>query len=388
METNILSLSNRFDPLREIEKALTQCLLSIRSSVASQSNPSPPLPDLQPLAENTTRSAIVDPRAILPRSPGANSLRPQAFEKDRAINNPSPLPHSKAPYKTALSKPRATPVWRVKHGNLTQLSCGAKIRQTFESIKASSSPGHPFCFKCGSPGHEISSCRNATLCYLCNGFGHIARYCSAVTSFPPSPKPKPPSACPPPLHSQLHFPLLSQLPSTPIGDMNRNLALQLPIPRFYATPESETLEQHFRQSFFLNDEAGWGPDRVSDALFHHHRQYDNWRVRVFSENRYLIEAPHANWLDNVLEIGFLRLDNTDFPITPWDPGYLEGLKLLSIWVKVRGVPQHIWNWINFEVLFQPYGAIVYEIAPETDGLAEFRNARIRLGMCDPPTSSS
>lgn len=164
METNNLSLSNRFDPLQEIEKALTHCLQSIRSSVASHSNPSPPLLD-RPLEQTIQkRSAIIDQGKLLHRSDVARFPSNPQITADHAINNLQTQPKSNTPYKTALIKPRennddaSRKFWQVKKGAILQISRGAKIRQKIEAIKASSSPGNPSCFKCGSPGHAISTC--------------------------------------------------------------------------------------------------------------------------------------------------------------------------------------------------------------------------------------
>lgn len=95
--------------------------------------------------------------------------------------------------------------------------------------------------------------------------------------------------------------------------MQREHAMKLPVPHFHATLKSEELEQHFRQSFLLEDTMEWGPDWVLKAL-HHHRGQNSWLVWIFDDTQYIIEAPNPQWLDVVLEAGTLRLDDTEFTV--------------------------------------------------------------------------
>lgn len=121
--------------------------------------------------------------------------------------------------------------------------------------------------------------------------------------------------------------------------MHRHTPINATVAHFFSNPDSEALEQHFRQSFFLDDPHGWGADKIEGILrSHHHLCQFEWKVRIFEDTRYLIEAPNARWLDQTLENGFLRLENKDFPVSIWDPGFIEGLKLISVWIKVRVFP--------------------------------------------------
>lgn len=401
------SLSNRFTVLTDLENFLSQCVNKLRSSVTTPSF-DPPL--MQTSSSALECASAADPTIQPPRS----SVPIKPLRESASISNQSGKLHCQvtldpsrsvlgsAPYKGALlhgrreahaNKPLVR-YWRQKNNHELREDRASRIRQKAEKLKSLSSPKNPVCLKCGSYGHFAYQCRNAVLCYLCNGYGHRSKWCRTVTNLPPSQTPSsPPSTLKPPDRSPISSsppkPTVSTLPPllpTPAprqelqsDSMQRELAMKLPIPHFFSNPERVELEQHFCQSFLVEDTAEWGREKFANALHRKHPQFP-WRVHIFDNTQYLIEAPNPN---SVVGEGILHLDNTDFPVSLWDPGYLEGLKLLSVWCKIRGLPQTIWQWIDFEQLFQPYGAIVYEVALETEGLDEFRNARVRLGVCDP-----
>lgn len=371
-----LDLRNSFGPLANIESTLHQLLDLLRAP-----------PNLSPVQQIQIPSPSLQ---IDHRKNGGNTMGTVVEDQATPVISKPP-----SPYKEALQSrviiPSApiylpqTKYWKKKGGIITGEDYHARserIRQKIEALRVSSSPTRPVCFRCGDKGHLATDCRNAVLCFLCHRLGHKAKWCRSVLDLPPLPRtqPAPTLRKPPPTSS---FPPLLPSPALP-SDMHRHTPINAPVAHFFSTPDSEALEQHFRQSFFLDDTCDWGAEKIEGILRSHPhlRQYD-WRVRIFEDRRYLIEAPTPRWLDQTLENGFLRLENKDFPVTAWDPGFIEGLKLISIWVKVRGFPNQLWKWANFEQLFHPYGTVLLDLATPTSELGDWRMARVRLGVCDP-----
>lgn len=149
----------------------------------------------------------------------------------------------------------------------------------------------------------------------------------------------------------------------------------------YETPASEAQDQQFRRSFFLDDAHGWGRARIETAL-HKLMRHHNWLARRWDESRYMIESPSPTWLDDTLNRGTIRLDNVIFKVSPWDPCFSEGLRMIPCWVRIRGFPHKFWEWEEFESVFSDFGATVLEMDPGTKFKYERRFARVRLGMCD------
>ncbi|KAF3342090.1 Zinc knuckle [Carex littledalei] len=328
---------NRFGPLVQLVNPST----AVRKNILNPSILGPPPSHLGPiLASQPTPPTVINASRF-----GGKSM---------AIAAPDPKPkvgsNLSHPYRDALlrnstiippapPKPLVTSFWQRK-GSSSSIDKASYVRSKLASLRAASSPSSPICLRCGDRGHLASQCRNAVLCFLCNRFGHRARWCKATTELPPplDIDPRPASL---PINSSLPI-ISSSQSSPPRTDMHRHTSMNAPVARFYSTPDSEALEQHFRQSFFLDDPHHWGPEKI-ERLFHAHPLLLNyaWKVRIFEDQRYLIEAPNSHWLDRTLENGFIRLENKDFPVSAWDPGFIECLKLISIWVKVRGFPSHL-----------------------------------------------
>ncbi|KAF3324139.1 hypothetical protein FCM35_KLT11606 [Carex littledalei] len=134
--------------------------------------------------------------------------------------------------------------------------------------------------------------------------------------------------------------------------------------------------------FFLDDAPGWGHIRIENALRKLVR-YHNWMAACWDESRYLIEAPSPTWLEDTLNRGSVRLDNVILRVSPWDPCYAEGLRMIPCWVRIRGFSCKFWQWEDFEMVFSDFGATVLELDPGTFFKSERRFARLKLGVCDP-----
>lgn len=111
--------------------------------------------------------------------------------------------------------------------------------------------------------------------------------------------------------------------------------------------------------------------------------YFHWFASKFDDHQYLIEAPNPQWLEATLARGHVLLDNIPFKVSPWDPCYSKGLRMIPQWVKVRGFPAKVWQWEEFEHIFSDFGATVLELDPSTQLKRDRQVARLRLGMCDP-----
>lgn len=77
------------------------------------------------------------------------------------------------------------------------------------------------------------------------------------------------------------------------------------------------------------------------------------------------------------------LDNIAFKVSPWDPCYTEGLRMIPSWIRTRGFPMKFWKWEEFEGIFADFGAMVLELDPATRFKRDWSFARVRVGLCDP-----
>lgn len=159
--------------------------------------------------------------------------------------------------------------------------------------------------------------------------------CRSVTELPPS------------NHTASFTPINpSKPPSSTVAQTTakmRDKAMKAPIRTLYATEASDLLEQAFKRSVFLTDSHGWGHIRIEQALqklVRHH----TWIARRFEDSRYLIEAPSPHWLESTLGRGSIILDNIFFKVTPWDPCYTEGLRMIPYWIRITGFPMKFWQW--------------------------------------------
>lgn len=81
---------------------------------------------------------------------------------------------------------------------------------------------------------------------------------------------------------------------------------------------------------------------------------------------------------------WLIMEDMKFPIVRWDPSYNTGRCLTSVWVRIHGFPYDLWQWKEFNRLFSPYGAVVLEINSGTHARYDYRFARVRIGIGNPP----
>lgn len=131
---------------------------------------------------------------------------------------------------------------------------------------------------------------------------------------------------------------------------------------FNSTPASEAQLSEFQQSFILSDIARWGPDCIEDTLNRVFAQA-TWKVMIFDDQKYLVRAPTLDWQRSTTRSTVLRLDGVKFPIVPWEPRYSEGKKLTSLWVKIKGYPHMLWQWVEIDRMLNPLGAVLLEMDP-------------------------
>ncbi|KAF3325408.1 hypothetical protein FCM35_KLT10479 [Carex littledalei] len=260
-------------------------------------------------------------------------------------------------YTEIVQQPVNPTIWRAKSENIPIESKARLIRCKVEEIRSKSTQSNPMCLCCGSAGHLAKVCRNAQLCFVCNKFGHRSIVCRASTSifpFTPIAKPKPPEidrvsspslpsnldptvADPPAPDSPILLKQESTMTQLRTSSNNHSRAqaisvarastttFRAPIQIFTPSPSVEAAEKDFKQSFILDDVAGWGPEQVERVL---HRLFDQykWRVAVFDEFRYLIKAPSMAWKQATAKRGSLTLDGIQFPVIGWDPSLNEATR--------------------------------------------------------------
>lgn len=277
----------------------------------------------------------------------SENIRSQTF-KQVVLRPPDPPPD--------LPKP---PVY----DNLVRPSRSELIRRRFEAMRMRSTAKNPVCFKCGDRGHRAVECRNAWLCLVCKQHGHQSKRCSGaqIVSSPSLKKPTEPS---------------SFVSSAPAMAKVRN-----PILMFNPTPDSKILLQNFQKSFILSDVANWGVDKVENTIT---KVFANipWRVSIFDDNKYLIQAPTLAWQQSMTRTGVLRLDGVKFPVVPWEAKYSEGKKLTSLWVKIHGYPHLLWQWQEVDRMLNPLGAVLLEMDPGAGQKCNWKFVRVRIGICE------
>ncbi|KAF3324519.1 hypothetical protein FCM35_KLT10676 [Carex littledalei] len=124
------------------------------------------------------------------------------------------------------------------------------IRRRFGEMKHRSTTVNHVCYRCGSPEHLATDCRNSQKCLVCKEHGQQSHICtSKAFRLPPNPHKSRPSTAPP---------LTTDHRSSSITMAGiRNLILL-----FNTTMESEARLGEFSRSFILSDVAKWGPDRI------------------------------------------------------------------------------------------------------------------------------
>lgn len=244
------------------------------------------------------------------------------------------------------------------------------IRRRFEALRRRSTTRNPICFKCGARGHISVRCRNARLCLVCNKHGHHSSRCAEGRDVLSSSKPTRGSD-----DSSHSIPPPSPHISVAMA------GLRNPILLFNPTPESEQMLQNFQKSFILSDIADWGVDRVESKLM---SVFSNlsWRVTIFDEKKYLVQAPTLEWQQSMTRRGVLRLDGVKFPVVSWEPRFSEGTKLTSLWVKIHGYPHLLWQWQEIDRMLNPLGAILLDMDPGAGKKCNWKFVRVRIGICD------
>lgn len=240
------------------------------------------------------------------------------------------------PYKQAVLKPRV-PVWHAKVDPGVRISRGEAIRKKLEAIYKSSATDKPICMRCDGIGHKARECKNGLLCFACNQLGHRAIHYKNVRTL--SPRTSPDKSTLHALHT-VHLPPTAPpssyrvLSSKPDLKASAEMAqYKTPIFTFARSATSIALENDFVKSFILDDIAGWGPERVERELKKFRPRYQ-WVVTVFDEFKYMIKAPTVEWMEEHVGEGTITLDGTVFPTVMWHPGFGEGMKLASAWVRV------------------------------------------------------
>lgn len=327
---------------------------------------------------------------------------------------PSMATYTQNSYAAVVKQPARPQVWRSKDPFYPVESRSRIVCCKLDELHAKSTISNPICLRCGSAGHRAADCRNAQLCFICNKFGHKAIICRSSTSiYPSTPHKRAERKVPQTLETNSSSPVLapSALPvdnpasplidppplpaPIPMAQIRTNTRAQVitaarasnppfraPVQIFTPSPMAEAAEQEFKQSFILDDVAAWGPDEMARVL---HRLFDQykWRVAVFDEFRYLIKAPSMAWKQATAKRGYLTLDGVKFPVVGWDPSLNDSKRLTSMWLRIRGFDRYRWDWVEFDRLLNPFGAVVLELDPATRNKYDYRFARVRVGACDP-----
>ncbi|KAF3322401.1 Gag polyprotein [Carex littledalei] len=208
-------------------------------------------------------------------------------------SGPDPLPKQSKElrFKEAVQKPptkrqNVTSYWRERGmAQIKGITRGGIVRKKIASLRTTSSPQHPICFRCTEKGHLANECRNAQLCFICNKLGHRAPQCRSVTINPPSPVngkaiPLPPIKLIPQANT-----LQQSTPPPTAGKSMKALIRTL-----YETEASEGQDQQFRCSFFLDDAPV--PELDPGTFFKSERHFAQIKLGVCD----LMLLPPMHWV--------------------------------------------------------------------------------------------
>ncbi|XP_078169883.1 ta11-like non-LTR retrotransposon isoform X1 [Carex rostrata] len=103
----------------------------------------------------------------------------------------------------------------------------------------------------------------------------------------------------------------------------------------------------------------------------------DWIARRLTDDTYLIEPPDAEWRSLAISKGKIWLGDECFPIDPYEPRRHDGcIRLEPVWVKIRGLPPHLWKDFDVERLVDGFRGYVMEVDPMSAEPIDF--VRIRF----------
>lgn len=151
---------------------------------------------MNPSQEQRLRSIALSSNSDPTKSNKRDELPKRAFQGPAMADGPGHLASFKAsllkPIVTEHDKPKSRQTvlsnWHPRDTPHPLITRGSIVCTRLETLRASSSPSTPVCFKCADKGHIVVDCWNFVLCFICNQLGHRARHYHAVTNNPPSPR--------------------------------------------------------------------------------------------------------------------------------------------------------------------------------------------------------
>ncbi|MCI17992.1 DUF4283 domain protein [Trifolium medium] len=89
----------------------------------------------------------------------------------------------------------------------------------------------------------------------------------------------------------------------------------------------------------------------------------------------LLTSPDKDGISTAYESNKTWWERWFSTLTPWRPNILP--KRRRIWVRLFGVPLHIWSWEGFKKIIWRYGKLLY-LDPETSEQSRFDVARAQI----------
>lgn len=149
---------------------------------------------MNPSQEQCLRSIALSSNSDTTKSNKCDELPKPAFQGPAVAYGPGHLASFKAsllkPIVTEQDKPKSRQTvlsyWHPRDTPHPLITRGSIVCTCLETLRSSSFPSTPVCFKCADKGYTVIDCRNVVLCFICNQLGHRARHCHAVTNNLPS----------------------------------------------------------------------------------------------------------------------------------------------------------------------------------------------------------
>jgi hypothetical protein len=113
-----------------------------------------------------------------------------------------------------------------------------------------------------------------------------------------------------------------------------------PVIHFGYSKAIQRLKTSFENNVVLTDNIGMGRNQIETVL-HHQMPQHSWIAHYYDDSCFLIEAPNPRWFSTVTSCGFLRLENSDLPVTRWDLAMDEGGSLKAYVGSGKGISDEI-----------------------------------------------
>ncbi|KAM0899504.1 hypothetical protein ACQ4PT_021349 [Festuca glaucescens] len=218
------------------------------------------------------------------------------------------------------------------------------------------------CFKCLSPGHRISQCKNRARCLLCGESGHKARWCRGEQDLQATSTPREaPRSVSAPAPSAVRLPAPGDPSASGVDDMDapglrRKGFVSAAAPRTAAMADTEVeLSSHAVVAVVVGHCPRLELAEVRYAFATRFKiPHDGVHVSLFGKGEYLVFFRDAAVRAEALEVaGALVLGRISFKLAPWTRFRNGAAAQLCYKARVclEGIPRNAWHLEVVDKLF-------------------------------------